>query len=931
MTIKTHKNKILVVTILLSFGIAVNPCIEAYFNKNNFENSYKNNNSNMVINLSFEDPKIIEKNIYNNTFSSILLKNTLFMREFGKPLLPVKSLNILLPTQSTINKIFIEKELKKIMVKYPVEPSGKIILDQTELNKDIFINNSIYNSSMHYPGKIYEIVSIGKFRGYIILTINIYPVQYNPKQGLLHYCSNISLYIETKQNQKENNLCRDIQNDYRLVKEKVINPSMADNYYQYTKKVTNKEPSSFFRYIIITSIKLANDFYDLIDHKSQYITSNLYLLENIVNDSDFWVNGTWGDNNPDNPYYETTIPYNQCEIFNDTQAKIRNFIRFCHLNLGTDFVLLGGDIDIIPHRDFFGGPVPHYQYPVDQYAYIPADIYYGTLDGNWDRNLNGNFGEQGTDADFFAEVFIGRAPVSNSDGAYNLIKKIKNFETSQKPDIITLHNSYINRENYPRSIEIPISCEKWIPSNYIINRLYQDYQTITFQDWFKAFEQDSLIIQHCGNGYIDYQKYCINKNNIGADTWWNIFLTQELTNNFYPIHISLACWAGGFNRECIAETFLTSTIGGASACIFNSERGVVTSYDAHAYSGEYIERQFFEIFENKTVSLGEVNQYAKEYFCGLAQNDPGYRWCYYTINLLGDPETPVLDKRIKYYNQTFVSKKYNINTPGWNKTHFNNIQNAINVTEISGTVNVSKGNYYENIQIDKPINLICKDNEKAIIDGSAAGNVITVTNPIFMLEGFIITNSGIENAGIIINSSYIKNSSLFYMKNNDISNCGDGISIKNLNAGRADIQNCIIENNKACGVKIENSRNIYMLFCNVSNNEADGILIKDTHQSRIKRCNILDNYIGVKIEQKWNADDTKLYDFGELNRIHQNNFLENTISATFENSLCHSWDNNYWEKPMFLPKLIYGKIKIIGIIIPWIKIAWYTENIPNDI
>ena len=134
-------------------------------------------------------------------------------------------------------------------------------------------------------------------------------------------------------------------------------------------------------------------------------------------------------------------------------------------------------------------------------------------------------------------------------------------------------------------------------------------------------------------------------------------------------------------------------------------------------------------------------------------------------------------------------------TQGWVYDHFNNIQNAINATEFSGTVNVSKGNYYENILIDKPINLICKDNEKAIIDGSAAGNVITVTNPIFMLEGFIITNSGIKDAGIIINSSYIDNSSLFFMKNNDISNCGDGISIKNLNNGRVDIQNCIIKNN----------------------------------------------------------------------------------------------------------------------------------------
>jgi len=923
----------IIAIIVLLIGSGVVPSIYANTEKVNsvkdFDKNQVDKESEIKLCFSFEEPRVIEKILCNETFSSISLQDLPLSRNPGKPLLPVKPVDVLLPPQSTIKNVCIDKEMKELEGEYLIEPSGKLVAIGEINNYDfenIFADYAVYNSSHLFPEKTYEIAGMGKFRGFSIVTVNLYPVQYIPKQGKLFYCTNITLIIETERKDNENNLCRSLSIDKELVKKMVVNPLMTDEYVLPTPMISNFESnSSSSRYVIITNGELKNIFEILIDHKSQYTTSNLFTVEEILNNSEYWVNGTWGDNNPENPYYDVDnpIPNHLYEMFNDTQAKIRNFIRYAHVVLETDYVLLGGDVEIIPHRFFYCGPRIDFDSGRPIYDNIPADLYYGALDWTWNRNYNEHFGEQEDDADFFAEVYIGRAPVSKEYGTHSYISKLKHFETTTKPKDITLHQSFIRAGNLPKSIKIPIECEKWIPENFTIHRLYQEYGEITLQDWFNSFTDGRFIIQHVGNGA--FNTYCIDFIN-WLETWWGIPRTQELRNDFYPIHMSLACNAGKFDDECLAETFLTIDDGGASACIFNSREGIVTTYDAHAYSGEFMERQFYEIFQNETVSLGEVNQLAKQHFHGLAYSDPGYRWCYYTINLLGDPETPVLITRTKYQNETFVSKEFNSSTPGWGKTCFDNIQDAIDATEVNGIINVGAGTYYEAILINKPIHLICKDEDKATIDGSGSGNVITVDVPGIKIEGFEIRNSSIDGSGIMIDCT--GNSSISSIAGNHISNCGIGICVNGLS--NVDIRRCIVTNNLAWGLTLENSKNNIVIYCNISHNQYGGILLQNIYQSKLKRCNIEGNKIGIKISSNLNDEYTTKKEYGSL-RINHNNFYNNTVHAFFINNLCHTWENNYWENPRSLPKLILGIIKLKGLSLIWpsFELDKYPEKQPN--
>ena len=227
---------------------------------------------------------------------------------------------------------------------------------------------------------------------------------------------------------------------------------------------------------------------------------------------------------------------------------------------------------------------------------------------------------------------------------------------------------------------------------------------------------------------------------------FSIYEVNQLDNTFYPIHLSIACSVGNFSyedEECLAEKMILWKYGGPSACIFNTYYGFLTHLSAHAYSGEIIEQQFYEIFENGTENLGKVTQYSKEYFATEAITDEGYRWCSYSVNLLGDPETPIFDKRneLPLYDEVFVDDDYDNSTPGWGEDHFDKIQDGVDAVFNNGYVYVFSGTYNENIVIDKTISLFGEDKDTTIIDGGTIGNTITINSNSSVVKNFTIKHN----------------------------------------------------------------------------------------------------------------------------------------------------------------------------------------------
>jgi len=145
--------------------------------------------------------------------------------------------------------------------------------------------------------------------------------------------------------------------------------------------------------------------------------------------------------------------------------------------------------------------------------------------------------------------------------------------------------------------------------------------------------------------------------------------------------------------------------------------------------------------------------------------------------------------------------------------NFTSIQDAIKASNSGDTIYVYSGIYYEQVLIDKSIDLIGENEDTVIIDGGGNGTVVTVSADRVNISGFTIQNSGefirsesgccVEEmtAGIRIDSNYNTISG-----NTIINNEGVGILLDLYSSSNAVDDNIIIDNN-VNGIVIAYSEN----------------------------------------------------------------------------------------------------------------------------
>ncbi|MDE6207621.1 MAG: hypothetical protein K2M55_07415 [Muribaculaceae bacterium] len=129
----------------------------------------------------------------------------------------------------------------------------------------------------------------------------------------------------------------------------------------------------------------------------------------------------------------------------DSAGVLREFIKFCYNNYGTEHVLLAGKYPEMPIRY---GSRRNYNNELEEYEYelSPSDIYFSDLDTKWiacgEQLDNGIRSEY----DYFGEIMIGRIPFSNSDEVDNYVSKIKYHEFNPGNG----DSDYLNRAIFTR-------------------------------------------------------------------------------------------------------------------------------------------------------------------------------------------------------------------------------------------------------------------------------------------------------------------------------------------------------------------------------------------------------------------------------------------------------------------------------------------------
>jgi len=176
---------------------------------------------------------------------------------------------------------------------------------------------------------------------------------------------------------------------------------------------------------------------------------------------------------------------------------------------------------------------------------------------------------------------------------------------------------------------------------------------------------------------------------------------------------------------------------------------------------------------------------------------------------------------------------------------YTSIQNAIDAANKGDTIYVYNGTYYENIVVNKTINLIGASQEKTIInyDKSRYGqaNIMIITANNCTIKGFRIINtiSLSEIMGINVKSSYN------IISNNAILNTTEGISIGAETKNNTVCFNSIVNNEFGIALRYSDNNNISKN--NISLNTFSGIYLKGalSHNNIISWNAISNNEYGM--------------------------------------------------------------------------------------
>ena len=559
----------------------------------------------------------------------------------GKPVLPVVPARILLPAGRTIDRIEVVRDGQVDMAGKHVVVHGRkpIPLSLGATAEKTLPDPAIYASDAPYPARPYELVTVQRRRGAAIAHINLHPVEYRPRSGSLTTWRILTLHVTTRPDPAKTCVIRYRSDRIRPLREQVDNPDLTGTYRKTAAPTTESKgicnPGETNEYVIVTSAAIMNATTDVTLHdlvaakEADGLTATIVTIESVL------ANYTGTDN----------------------AEKLRNFIIDAYNNWETDFVLLGGDTGVIPYRNVRCNGLN-----------IPADMYFQCLDGNYNHDGDGNWGEWndgpgGSQIDLTAEVYIGRASAENADEMSHVVYKTLAYANAPASSPFLrkaiIAGQYLGSQFGPgvygyakprmEEIRLGASTRGYTTVGFVA---YEGLAAVTMYRYDGTWTSTQQMVDA-----LNSENHCILTHLGHGNTTYGFGMSSStaanLANDAFFFGIGQDCFSGAFDSSCLAEAITSSTRHGAVAVVLNSRYGLGSYCNSEATvdgPSQRVMRQFWDAYFGESVwHMGALNADSHEdniWCC----NDSGNRQCVYESNLFGDPhtwmrgisETPVL-------------------------------------------------------------------------------------------------------------------------------------------------------------------------------------------------------------------------------------------------------------------------------------------------
>jgi hypothetical protein len=252
----------------------------------------------------------------------------------------------------------------------------------------------------------------------------------------------------------------------------------------------------------------------------------------------------------------------------DDAERLRNAISHYRQNLGTAFVLLAGDETLVPDRLVYTRceNVPP--------EYAPCDLYFSDLDGNWDANGDGIYGQADDGMDLFDDVILGRALFDDHATAQIFVDRTVAYQAAPPGGgwsrRALLCGAVLFEEIGYTGARGADSIAAALPLDWSVTKAYQPLGGDGIDTHIPVLQDGTAWNYYAGHGN-DRGIFWSETPMTMMTTW----LADTLRNGQRAgVHTSIACHPGDFrDGRCCAERLLQCPTGGAVSVTFNTTYG----------------------------------------------------------------------------------------------------------------------------------------------------------------------------------------------------------------------------------------------------------------------------------------------------------------------------------------------------------------------
>lgn len=573
------------------------------------------NAQNIEFNYNFDNPVV--ENI--GEYQILIFPDAKQMAKVGEPSIPFYSVSLLLPANSEAENIsYIFEDKVKLEGTYNLYPKQQVQPMSYNGEFNFTKNEAVYDSEF-YPDVNQTDVTTQYMNGYSFAFAKFTPIEYNPSTGEVYLYQKVTVSIRYK------NSTKNITN-FLSSESEVINrvAKLAQN-----KEIINTYPVSKntdgYEMLIITSSDYSDEFDNLVQfHLERGIRAEIVTLAEIESQ----MTGV------------------------DVPEMMRNYIIQEYQNNSIQYVLLGGDADVVPYRGMYCNVESSSTYTDDN---IPADVYFSALDGTWNDDGDNNWGEPDED-DLLPEVAIGRIPFSNSSELETIISKITSYTNNPVTSTGELNNPLLAGEHLydgPLTwgadyLDLLIGYQD--ENGYATNGINTEYTTMFARDNTWSGDGTSIIneineghsfVHHVGHASAGFMMGLYN-----TDITNSNFSSLNGTTHNYTLIYSHGCICGAFDEnDCVSEKMVT--IDNCAVGVFTNSRYGWFNEGQTEGPSQHLHREFVDALYNDLENhAGMAEVISKQETAPWVENpdewEPGaQRWCFYDHNVLTDPALPI--------------------------------------------------------------------------------------------------------------------------------------------------------------------------------------------------------------------------------------------------------------------------------------------------